>query len=155
MKVKPETEDPFRLEGLISLHLGAHATTSRRYAVRSVRFQPFRSSWTIVLGLEGVESIDAAEALRGQFVYAQATDLPELQEGEWLIDDLVGLQVFLESGDVVGSVRDVLDLPAHPTLVISRGDGEDALVPAVSPVVTEVNVAERRIVISPIDGLLD
>jgi len=155
IKVKPETEDPHRLVELESVFVGATAATSREFRLQSVRVQPFKSGWTVLMSLAGVESIEAAESLRGQLVYARSADLPPMEEGEWLIDELVGLNVVLESGEQVGTVKEVLELPAHPTLVIDRPDAEDVLVPAISPFLVEVNVAEGRIQLSPIEGLLD
>lgn len=155
VKVVPETEDPTRLEQVAHLYLGESSEVARQYAVESVRFQPFKNGTTIILGLGEVDGIDAAQAIRGLFVYADEEDLPELSDDEWFLDDLIGMSVVLENEESIGTVSDVLELPSHPILVVAREGHSDAMVPAVPEFVLSVDPDANRIVIRPIEGLLD
>ena len=59
------------------------------------------------------------------------------------------------AGERVGEVADVLHLPGQDVLAVAREGGGEALVPFVAEIVPEVDVAGRRIVIDPPEGLLD
>ena len=68
---------------------------------------------------------------------------------------LVGLQVETGDGLVVGVVGDVLHLPAHDMLAITRPDGTEVLVPFIVEMVPTVDRVAGGIVITPPPGLLE
>jgi 16S rRNA processing protein RimM len=154
VKVRPETDDPSRFLDLASVYVGVSAEMSAEMAIASVALQPTKQGVTVLLGLEGVTSREAAEARRGDIVYARADDLPVLSDDEWYLDDMIGMKVRHADGDI-GIVLDVLELPAHPTMAIRRTDGREALIPAVSPFVVNVDVAGGVIHVELPEGLLD
>ena len=97
-----------------------------------------------IVVLEGVGDRTAAESLRGEAITVPRTVLGPLDEGEFLVDDLVGCEVF--DGDrPVGRVLDVLLLPSADTLEVERPGGEPLLVPLVGDAVRRVDTARRRI----------
>jgi 16S rRNA processing protein RimM len=99
---------------------------------------------------------DAAEALRGTLlVVDSATSAPTEDPDEFWDHDLVDLRVTDAAGTELGVVLEVLHLPAQDVLVVRRGDGEQALVPFVSEIVPEVDVANGRVVVAAPDGLFD
>lgn len=107
------------------------------------------------LALAEVSRREAAEALRGRLVLVDAAALPEAEAGEAYWFELVGCQVELPDGEVVGSVREIWDTPAYDTLVVTGVGGRDLLIPAVPPILREIDRAARRIVIEPPGGLID
>jgi 16S rRNA processing protein RimM len=107
------------------------------------------------LALRGVDSRDAAEALRGLLVQVDAGALPEAPPGEAYWFELVGCRVELPSGEAVGRVRELWDTPAHDTLVVEGLDGRDRLIPATPALLRRVDLAQRRIVIEDLPGLTD
>ncbi|MFQ5568548.1 MAG: ribosome maturation factor RimM [Rhodothermales bacterium] len=155
VKVIPETDDPGRFAGLESVFMGHQPEKTTPHAVESVRFQQSRRGTTVVLKLAGIETIDEAAALRRLSVFALEDDLPPLAEGEYFLHDLIGLHVVTDQGEPVGKVREVLELPAHLVYVVVRPGKPDALIPAVPEFIAEVDLDASRIVVQPIDGLLD
>jgi 16S rRNA processing protein RimM len=114
-----------------------------------------------IVGFEGVDSINAAETLRGCELRVPAAELPALDAGQFWHHDLVGCQVVTTTGDRVGDVVRIDD-SATPLLVIrtlelgNSGTLEpEALVPMVDSIVKSVDVAAKKIVIEPLAGLLD
>jgi 16S rRNA processing protein RimM len=75
---------------------------------------------------------------------------------EFYDHQLIGLGVVTAAGDAVGEVTDVLH-HGQDLLVVRRkpAAGTDALIPFVSAIVTDVDVAGGRLVIDPPPGLLD
>jgi len=88
--------------------------------------------------LEGIEDRDAVEALRGQALLVDDTGAP-LEDGEWLIDDLVGLQV-----QGLGRVVRVLPGPSCDVLEIEDG----TLVPLVSDAVMSVDLKAGTVAVN-------
>jgi 16S rRNA processing protein RimM len=105
--------------------------------------------------IEGIEDRDAAEALRGTPILVERRALPEPEAEEIYVADLIGCVVVDLEGRELGRVRAVHNWGAQELLAVALADGEEALVPMVEGIVTEVDVEGRRIVCDPPEGLLD
>lgn len=155
LKVAPETDDPARFMALSMLHIGRDVRHTASHAVEGVRFQETKRGVTAILKLEGIDSRDAAERVAKQLVFAAEDDLPPLDDDEVFVHDLIGLDVFTEAGDAIGTVANVLALPAHDTYVVRRPGKPDAMIPDVDDFIVALNLDDERLVIRPIEGLLD
>lgn len=155
VKVIPEAEVPERLAGIEVLYLGRSAEQAKPYDVQRLRFQQSKKGVSAIVAFEQVDGRDEAEGLRKMQVFALEEDLPPLAEDEWYIHDLVGLDVFDEEGRQLGTLRDVMSMPAHDVFIIARSGQPDAMVPAVEEFLDEVDLAAGRIVVRPIEGLLE
>ncbi len=155
VKVVPETDDPERLAALEQVFLGRAAETAQPRTVQSVRFQPTKRGLAALVSFEGVAGREAAETLRGLGVWAEASDLPPLEDGEVFLHDLIGLAVVTEAGESVGTVADVLEGGAQRLLVVRRDGRPDALVPDVAEIVTDVDLGAGQLTLAPPEGLLD
>lgn len=112
-------------------HLLERGTT---VTLAGVAREVHRSSGTAdrpLVRLEGIEDRDSATALRGELLLVDHAAAP-LEDGEWLVDDLVGLAV-----EGLGRVARVLPGPSCDVLEIEDG----TLVPLVSDAVTSVDLA--------------
>jgi 16S rRNA processing protein RimM len=107
-----------------------------------------------VLRLEGVATMNDAERLRDVELRVPADSLRTLPEGSYYEHDLIGCVVTTTDGRVVGPVRDVERGAGALRLVIGQGRDE-VQVPFVEAICVEVDVAGRRIVVDPPEGLLD
>jgi 16S rRNA processing protein RimM len=76
----------------------------------------------LLMRLAGVESLEAAEALRGYRLCVPREALPALEEGEFYHADVIGLEAVDESGSI-GEVIEVIDYPSADCLKIQRADG--------------------------------
>lgn len=70
-----------------------------------------RGPKALLMHLAGVESREAADALRGSILCVPRSALPKLEEGEFYLADLIGLVAY-EGSDPIGSVVEVLDYPS-------------------------------------------
>ena len=89
-------------------------------AVALISVRPGPKAWLV--RLHGVETREAADALRGAELCVPRASLPELEEGEYYYVDLIGLKAF-ERGKPIGEVVDVLDYPSVECLRIRGADG--------------------------------
>lgn len=104
--------------------------------------------------LEGVGDRDAAEALRGQEVLLPREALPEPDEDELYLADLPGCALVDVGGASLGTVVGVENYGAHELLLV-RTPGGEAMLPFVDEYVREVDLAARRIVCEPPEGLFE
>ena len=110
---------------------------------------------TLLLVLDGVDSREAAEALRDTELHVAVADLPELDDPDtWYDHQLVGLTARLLDGTALGEVTAVRHEGAE-TLVVRRTDGGELLVPFVTAIVPTVDVSGGFVVVDPPEGLLD
>ena len=121
--------------------------------LNSGRQLPGRSLF--VVRVDGVNDRTAAEALVGKELLVQGDDRPELEDGEFHLLDLVGLEARLaEGGEIVGTVRDLIS-GGNDLLEIKRPDGKILLIPFVEAIVPEVHLNEGWLLLTPPPGLLD
>ena len=108
-----------------------------------------------IVRFQGYPDRTAAERLRDTLIEIDEADLPPLPEGEYYVDDLVGLAVVTTAGDPVGTVTEVLGTGANDVYVVARPGARDALIPAIGDVVIAVDLEAGRMVIEPVPGLLE
>lgn len=106
----------------------------------------------LMLGFEGVDDRDAAEALRGTRLLAEPEDD---DESGWYEDELVGLDAVDGAGERLGTVRALLARPAQDLLEIEVPDGRVVLVPFVEEIVPQVDVDAGQVVLDPPAGLFE
>ena len=103
--------------------------------------------------LEGVESMEAAEALRGSVLYAAREDL-NIPDGVMLVAEMKGMKVFdANTGAQLGTLSDVIHPGASDIYVIRTEKGE-AMVPVVPAFVQRVE-EEVGIFLTPIEGMFE
>ena len=97
-----------------------------------------------VVRVQGCETREAAEALRGRTLRVALADAPALEPGEWWAHELEGLSV-TDGERAVGTVRRLVELPSVEALEVETPGGGELLVPMVSDAVRSVDVAARRV----------
>ena len=112
-----------------------------------------RKQDTVLMQLEGVDDMDAAELLKNQMIYASREDIP-LEEGAYFLADLAGLPVVdVDNGKRYGTVKDVDTSGVRDMLTVQTENGV-RLLPLVDPFVIRVDV-EDAVYVRPIPGLLE
>ncbi len=137
------TQFPERIPGLKQVYLGDEPTPRRLRSARLHRGQA-------ILMLEGVESRDAADALRGAVVRIGPEQAAPLAEDEYYHFQLIGLEVLDEAGNRVGTLSEILETGANDVYVVRAEDGSEALFPALKDVVLSVDLAAGRMVVRPL-----
>lgn len=104
--------------------------------------------------LDGVTTVEDAQALRGKMLYAHRKDF-KLPKDRYFVRDLLGLAVVDdESGESYGAICDVSQTGANPVYHVKTAKGE-VLIPAVPLIVKKVDVDGGEVRITPIGGLFD
>ena len=104
-----------------------------------------------LVDLEGVGDRSGAAALRGEELVLDRRELDVPEEGEFYVQDLVGLRAVSEAGEVFGTVAETFETPAHEVLVV-RTERAVLYVPFTLEHVPEVDLGTRRLVVRPPEG---
>ena len=107
-----------------------------------------------MIGLEGVETMDDAEALAGVELKVPASALAALPEGTYYRYELVGCEVQDTDGRIIGEVAAVEGPMEMSRLVINAPHGE-VLIPLVADICVEIAPAEKRIRVKAPEGLIE
>ena len=126
----------------------AGPSVSRR--ILEARFQQGRA----VIRFEGIESMTDAEPLAGMALRIPTSAAGPLPDGTYYRHDLVGCEVVDAGGTVIGRVRAVEGTLERSYLLVPRQGGE-AMIPLVDGICVSVDIAGRRVVVDPPEGLLD
>jgi 16S rRNA processing protein RimM len=126
-----------------------HGGRAVERAIASVRFHQGRP----IVRLEGVETMNDAEALAGAELKMPASALGPLPGNTFYRHDLVGCEVVETSGLRVGGVSEVQGPLERSLLVVADGANE-VLIPMVQGIVVSVDADARRIVVSLPEGLI-
>jgi 16S rRNA processing protein RimM len=100
-----------------------------------------------LLKLKGVDSIEEAEALKWAELYATGT--PELEEDEYLVNDLIGLEVVTDAGTSLGKIEQILPYPAHDILVVG-----EVMIPMIKEFVLAVDPDANTVTVHLIPGMV-
>lgn len=111
----------------------------------------------VLTTFEGIESVEAAAAMRGTVLYAAREDF-RLRRGEYFWADMMGLPVIDdETGEVYGTLSNILTPGAHQVYVVKRETGE-FMIPAVPEFIKEISMGEERpegIYVKLIEGMME
>ena len=117
-----------------------------------VKGRPHKNIALVVL--EGVDTVEAAQVLRGKMLYVDRRDL-KLPKGHYLVQDLIGLTVVdADTGDTYGTLTDVSQTGANAVYHMQTQTGE-VLIPAIPDVVVKIDLKKDTLFLRPMKGLLD
>ena len=150
IKIDPISPNLNRYKQLDKIYI-ALKNEMQTYSVQKARL----SDRFVFLKLLGIDSRDDAEKLRGAEVLIEEIDLIRPAENEYFVHDLIGCQVVEKNGQIIGVLRDVLQISSNDVYVIVGESGEEILVPAIKDVIEKVDISNKQISIHLIDGLVD
>jgi 16S rRNA processing protein RimM len=121
--------------------------------MRILRATPFKGG--LIVAFEGIDDRTAAEAWRGRTFLVPDDEIEPPSDDEIFIHDLVGMRVVHATGDEIGEVAEVFELPQGLVFEVRRVDAKPVLLPFNEQTVTNVDSETRVITVDPLEGLLD
>lgn len=109
----------------------------------------------VLLKLEGINHINDAEMYRNKVLFVKRADLGELPEGTYYICDLLGCSVETDAGRVLGNICDIIKTGSNDVYVVEDEAKKQTLIPVIDEVVKSVDIYEKKIIITPLKGLID
>lgn len=153
VKVEPWTDTPRDLIDLGRVFIG-EGDVKKEY--RILRGSVLQGRF-LMLTLEGVSDMNAADSLRNAVLYAAREDF-RLEEGQYFISDAIGLPVYDaregREGVLLGTVTDISPNAASDIYTVKTPDGAEVLVPAIPVFVADV-IPGECVRMTPIDGMFE
>jgi 16S rRNA processing protein RimM len=151
--IRTENDDPMNLARYARLHW--LEPTGRRARDRSLELEECRvHRGAALVRFTGITDRDEAEELVGGMLAIPRSELLPAPEGTVYVADLIGIAVVTKDGTAVGPLTAVYPGGGHDVYGVTR-EGREVLIPAVEPIVVELDMDARRLVIDPPEGLLD
>ncbi|KAF0112078.1 MAG: 16S rRNA processing protein RimM [Chloroflexi bacterium] len=134
------TDFPERIKKGNYVYIGAHY---REYIISTIR--PANKKY--LMSFEGLEDCDQAAILRNQMVFIKTKNANVLPEDKFYHHEIIGMTVYDESGNSLGTVNEILVTGANDVYVISPQEGEEILVPAIKTVVLSIDREKRKMIV--------
>lgn len=148
LKLESWCDTPDDLASLKKVFFKANGEFECRKVKRASIFKQF-----VLMELDGIDSIEKAELLKGTVVFADRDDI-SIDEDAFFIADLIGLDVIdIATGEKLGTLADVLNLGASDLYEIKTPSGKK-LIPAVPEFIKEIDL-DKGIFVALIEGMLD
>lgn len=148
VKVFPTTDDPSRFKKLKKVLLDT-GKEQLELEVQSVKF--FKQF--VIVKFKGIDNINDIEKYKGKGLFVPREDAVPLDEDEYYIADLIGMEVFTEDGRF-GVVKDVMETGANEVYIVESDENGEVLIPAIRQCVLDVNVEEKKMLVRLLDGLI-
>ena len=149
LKINPFTEDITRFERLKTI-LVEHKKELLEFEIESVRYQKKQ----VLLKLKGIDTIEEAEKYREDYLKIKRNKEEKLPEDTYYIVDLIGLDIYTENGELLGKLDDVFSTGSNDVYVVKNSEGKQILLPAISDVIKNIDLEQKKIVVNLIEGLL-
>lgn len=151
LRMRLLTDYPERINELEQVHLarkpGAKSTT---YPVEHLRLHQNYG----LLKLKNIGDRTEADVLRGMFVMVRLEDAVPLEDDEYYLYQLIGMQVETETGAALGELTEVIETGANDVYVVAHPVHGDVLLPATDEVVISIDFEQNRMTVRLMDGLL-
>jgi 16S rRNA processing protein RimM len=149
LRVFPTTDNPGCFASLNDVTVSTPRGETL-YEVEKAR----RQKDLILIKFKGVDDRNAAELLKHGRIMVPPEMVAPLSEDEYFIRDLIGVNVFTDTGEKLGIIKDVLSTGANDVYVVQPAEGKDILIPAIKGCVLSVSTDEKKMLIRLMDGLL-
>lgn len=148
VKVYPLTDDVSRFKKVKEIFVEENNQLIK-YVVEEIKFQ----SNVLIMKLKGIDTEEAANKLRNCYIKVDRKSAVKLPKDTYFICDLIDLEVYDEEGLLLGKIKDVLQTGSNDVYVVQT-EGKDILIPALKEVVREIDIRNRKLVVSLPEGLI-
>lgn len=140
LKVYPLTDDKNRFKLLKTCYID-----NKEYNITSVKFH----KETVLLNLNGIDTRNDAEAMKNKHIEIDRSEAAELNENEFFIEDLKGLDAFDNDGNKVGKMTDVITSAAVDVYVFKdENTSKEFMLTAMKENILEINLDANKVVIN-------
>ena len=146
VRIFPKTDNPKRFDSLKALYLKEQG---KEYPLERVRY--YKN--LVIAKLLGIDDLNTAELLKGQTIIIPRELAMPLNDDEYYVADLVGLEVITTDGEALGILADVLFTGANDVYVVRKDGVKDLLLPAIKQCIVNTDIAGGRMVVRLLEGL--
>lgn len=107
----------------------------------------------VIIKFKGIDDVQSAERLRNKYIKVHRKDAVKLPEDTFLICDLIGHNVYDETGEYLGKVADVFQTGSNDVFVVKSEDKE-ILIPGLKSIFKEVDMKNKKMIVELPEGLV-
>ncbi|PCJ78199.1 MAG: 16S rRNA processing protein RimM [Dehalococcoidia bacterium] len=154
IRVKATSDVPGRFDEGQTLYVSRDGVSpeERTYQVAKTRSTGSKGKDILIISLRGCRDRDQALRMAGLWLCVLQSEVPSAEEGEYFHYELLGLKVRTVEGEDLGEVAEILETGSNDVYVV-RGAAGEILVPALSKVVREIDIASGLMVVDLPEGL--
>lgn len=145
LKANVYTENLLDIQKYPYIYLSKNGKDFKKHEIIEVK----ESKNQVILKLKDVENIDEAESLKNYNIYIKNTELEKynpLDQNEWYIKDLIGLEIYDEKNNHIGILKEVLEL--NTDVYIIKTLDKEILIPAIKQYVKKVDIENNKMIVN-------
>ena len=149
VKVYPYVNDTSRFDDLKTVYVKLKKQESK-LEIEEVKYQKNM----VLIKFKGIETVEQAELLRNSYIEIDRSQAIPLEKDEYFIADLLGLDVYLDTGEKLGILDDIYNTGGSDIYVVKNELGKQFLLPYIDDVVKNIDLENGKITVHIIDGLI-
>ncbi|MCR5742605.1 MAG: ribosome maturation factor RimM [Lachnospiraceae bacterium] len=150
VNVFPTTDDVKRFSALKEV-LMVGPRDERVLHVEGVKY--FKNM--VILKFKEFTTMNETELLRQRDLYVDRAHAVKLEEGEYFISDIIGLNVVTDEGADLGVITDVLQTGANDVYAVKMKNGREVLLPVIDECILDISLEEKKVLVHVMKGLLE
>lgn len=148
VKVFPTTDDPQRFKSLKNVILD----TGKEQIPLEIQGVKFFKQF-VILKFKGIDNINDIERYKRSSLFVTREDAVELEEDEYYIADLIGMDVITDEGEE-GKLVDVIETGANEVYVVEFDKYGEVLIPAIHDCILDVDIETMSMKVHLLEGLV-
>ena len=149
VKVVPFTDDITRFEELKKVYI-VKQSSRKEVEIEEVKYHKNM----VLLKFKEYNKIEDVEDFKNCYIEINRKDGKKLEEGEYYIVDLLGLDVVTDDGQNLGKLEDIYNTGSNDIYVVKDDLGKQVLLPCIKEVVKKVDLEGKKITVHLLEGLM-
>lgn len=148
IKVIPLTDYMERFEELEWVYMDDY---EEKFYIQNVKYKKN----TVILSFKGYDDINLVEKFKNKYIFIDDTQRRKLPADTYYIADIIGLDVYNIKNEYIGKVKDIIQTGPNEVYVIKGDDNKEIMIPSVKEFIPEISLKEGKVVINPIEGMIE
>ena len=149
VKVFPTTDDPKRFRELKDVVLD----TGKEQIPLEIEGVKFFKQY-VILKFKGIDNINDIEKYRKMPLFVAREDAVPLDEDEYYMADIIGMDVYTDEGELFGTLSDIMETGANDVYIVDSKEHGEVLLPAIHDCILSVDTEHNKMTVHLMDGLI-
>jgi len=149
MKIIPYTDDIRRFDQLKSIYI-EKKKQKIFFKIEEIKYQKN----LVLIKLEGINSINDIEEYKNCYIKIERKNAINLPKDTYFIIDLIGLEVYTDKNILLGNIIDIFPTGSNDVYVVKDKLGKQVLLPAISEVIKDIDIQNKKVVVHLLPGLI-
>lgn len=119
------------------------------HEIEKVRY----ASNMFIMKLKGIDKIEDTSSIMNKEIFREISTQELENEEEFFVRDLIGLDILDNNNKYIGKLKDIINTGANDIYIVEKEDGKELLIPAIKQVVNKIDIKEKHIIVTLMEGL--